>query len=271
MKEFRPRLNEKHNNTVLAMKGQRNIKSYIVLGCLHIPFHNQSLLKGVVDLMSTYKYDGIILAGDVLDMGALSDYERGKVSNTNVSLREEYDAGNEILNIFDDLLDHNDNPLKVFLFGNHEARYWRWLSDVNNSKLGDVLNPATELNLHDRGYIVKDNYQVDYYKLGALQIMHGEYFNIHTAKKHLDVFRRNVLYFHTHRVQLYREGDFCAWNCGTLAEKDAPCFDYAKRGMKMQWANGFAIVHIDSEKNHYVEQINCVDGNFIYNGVMYGE
>jgi len=267
--ESRPRLNYLQNRSAMAMKGQRKLKSYVVIGCVHVPFQNQSLIKGLVDLMSTYTYDGIVIAGDFLDMAALSDYERGRVSHTNVTLREEYDVGNEVLDIFDELLP--EDALKVYIWGNHEDRYWRWLSDVNNSKLGTVLNPSEEIKLHKRGYVVKDNYKSDYYKLGALQIMHGEYFNVHSAKKHLDVFRRNVLYFHTHRVQVYREGDFCAWNCGTLAEIDAPCFDYAKRGMRMQWANGFAIVHLDEEENHYVEQINCVDDHFVYNGVKYGE
>lgn len=267
--QYRPRLSNLQNKSAEAMKGIRKVKSYIVIGCVHVPFQNQSLIKGLIDLMSTYSYDGIIIAGDLLDMSALSEYERGKVSHTNVTLREEYDTANELLDIFDSLLPKNS--LKVYLYGNHESRYWRWLSDVNNSKLGNVLNPSNELKLEDRGYVVKDNYETDYYKLGALQIMHGEYYNIHTAKKHLDVFRRNVLYFHTHRVQLYREGDFCAWNCGTLGQIDAPCFDYAKRGMKMQWANGFAIVHIDEDDVHYVEQINCVFDSFVYNGVKYGE
>lgn len=267
--ESRPRLNYLQNRSAMAMKGTRKLKSYIVIGCVHVPFHNQSLLKGLVDLMSTYKYDGIIIAGDFLDMGSLSDYEKGKVSHTNVTLKEEYDTGNEILDIFDELLPQD--ALKVFLWGNHENRYWRWLADVNNSKLGAVLNPSEELNLRSRNYIVKEHYETDYFKLGSLQAMHGEYYNVHTAKKHLDVFRRNVIYFHTHRVQLYREGEFCAWNCGMLGNIDAPCFDYAKRGMRMQWANGFAIVHLDEDDYHYVEQINCVDDHFVYNGVKYGE
>jgi predicted phosphodiesterase len=267
--ESRPRLNYLQNRSAMAMKGQRKVKSYIVIGCVHVPFYNQSIVKGIIDLMKAYQYDGIVIAGDFLDMAALSEYEKGKVSHTNVTLREEYDSGNELLDIFDELLP--EDALRVYLYGNHEDRYWRWRADVNNSKLGDVLNPTDELNLKKRGYIVKDNYKSDYYKLGSLQIMHGEYYNIHTAKKHLDEFRRNVLFFHTHRVQMYREGDFCAWNCGMLANIDAPCFDYAKRGMRMKWANSFAIVHTNGDNHHFVEQINCVGNQFVYNGVKYGE
>lgn len=266
--ESRPRLSPLQNKSAMAMKGERSVKSYIAIGCVHVPFQNQSLIKGIIDLMTAYKYDGIIIGGDFLDMGALSQYEKGKISHTNVTLKEEYEVGNALLDMFDEKLDKN--ALKVFLYGNHCDRYWRWLSDVNNNKLGDVLSPTDQLNLRDRGYIVKENWAEDFYKIGALQVMHGEYYNVHTAKKHLDVFRRNVLYWHTHRIQVYREGDFCAWNSGTLAQIDAPCFDYAKRGMRMQWANGFSIVHVDENNMHFVEQINCIKDNFIYNGVKYG-
>lgn len=267
-KEFRPRLNNKINNAVSAMKGNREIKSYIVTGCNHVPFNNKNLTNGLLDLMGTYSYNGIIIAGDFLDMGALGKYEKGKVSNSGVSLKDEYESGNELLDSIDYLLPHD--ALKVYIWGNHEDRYFRWISDVNNNKLGTVLNPTDELNLIERGYKVLDNYKSDFFKLGSLFIMHGEYYNIHAAKKHLDVFRRNTLFFHTHRIQLYREGEFCSWNCGTMADINSICFNYAPRGMKSQWANGFAIVHIDDNNNHFVEQINCVNDSFVYNGVKYG-
>lgn len=267
--ESRPRLSPLQNKSAMAMKGERSVKSYIGTGCNHVPFHNQHLTKGFLDLMSTYKYDGIFIGGDFLDMGALGQYERGKISHTNVTLKEEYEIGNELLDMFDERL--SDDALKVYLWGNHEDRYWRWLADVNNSKLGTVLNPSDELNLVERGYIVKDQYKTDFYKLAALYVMHGEYYNIHAAKKHLDVFRRNTIFWHTHRVQVYREGDFCAWNSGTMADIEAPCFSYANRGMKGQWANAFPIIHVDQYNNHFVELVNCIKNNFVYNGVKYGE
>ena len=152
---YRPRLTKQIGEAVDAMKGNRNVKSYIVIGCVHVPFQNQSLIKGLLDLMSTYKYDGLIIAGDFLDMAALSEYERGKVSHTNVTLKEEYDTANALLDAFDEVLD--PDALKVFLYGNHCDRYWRWLSDVNNNKLGAVLTPSHELGLEERGSIVKEN------------------------------------------------------------------------------------------------------------------
>ncbi len=263
--EHRPRLNDGQNDIVLAAKGNSDIKSYIVLGCIHVPFQNKSIMEGIYKLISTYSFDGVIFNGDFLDMGSLSDYEKGKISKTGITLEEEYVEGNKVLDVFDKYIEGTEN---VFLFGNHCARYFRWKADVNNSKYGDLMDPIDALKLEDRGYKVLSNYQDDYYELGSLQVFHGHYYNVHSAKKHLDVFRRNVLYNHTHRVQMYREGDFCAWNAGFLGNINAPCFDYASRAMKSAWANAFAIVHLDGDR-HYVDIINCVENSFVYGGVKY--
>lgn len=266
--EHRPRLNAGQNKIALASKGNRDVKSYIGLGCVHVPFQNIEIMNGIYNLLESYKFDGVIIGGDFLDMNALSDYEKGKISRTGITLEEEYNAANKVLDILDSLLDNDAD--KIYLFGNHENRYWRWKADVNNSKYGDLADPVKALKLYDRDYKVYTNYEDDYHQLGSLQVMHGEYHNIHSAKKHLDTFRRNVLYWHTHRVQVHREGDFCAWNAGFLGNKDATCFGYAKRGMKSKWANAFPIIHLDGDR-HYVDLINCVDDSFVYNGVKYGK
>ena len=267
---------ESHGDEKIEFVPQKEIKRnqepktgrYLVIGCVHVPFNNKKLTQGLFDLMKDVNYKGIIIAGDFLDMGALSTYEKGKLSNTGVTLEDEYIAGNQFLNIIDQLLPKN--ATKVFMFGNHCHRYWKWKSDVDNSKYGDSLNPITSLALEQRGYDVYHDYVNDIYNLGSLGIMHGEYFNIHCAKKHLDVFRRNILFFHTHRFQIHREGDFAAYNAGFLGDKKSPAFNYAKRGMKAAWANGFAEVTLMDSGEHFVNLISCVNDKFAVNGKVYG-
>lgn len=249
-------------------KTQASSGRYLVIGCLHVPFNNKNLTDGLFELMQDVNYSGIIIAGDFLDMAALSTYEKGKINNTGITLEDEYIAGNLFLNKIDSLLPKNAK--KVFLFGNHENRYWRWKSDVDNSKYGDSLNPISSLALEQRGYEVYHDYINDVYNLGSLSIIHGEYFNIHCAKKHLDVFRRNILFFHTHRLQIHREGDFAAYNAGFLGDKKSAAFNYAKRGMKSAWGNGFAEVTLLDTGEHFVNVISCVNDKFAVNGKIYG-
>ena len=262
----RPRLNTEQLKVVQQMKGNGNVKSYLVMGCLHIPFHNKHIMKGIYDLMKCRKFDGLLIGGDFLDMGALSSYEKGKINKTGINLEDEYFAGNIVLDELESGLPKNAE--KVFMFGNHENRYYRWLADVDNNKYGNLIDPIEALKLKKRGWTVYNEYKKDQHRIGSLHVFHGDFWNIHVAKKTLDTWKRNVLFWHTHRSQMYREGDFCAYNVGFLGNINSEAFDYAPRSQKNKWANGFAIVHV-IENRHYVEMINCVGNGFVYGGVWY--
>jgi predicted phosphodiesterase len=234
------------------------------MGCVHVPFYSKQIINGILELKEKNKIDGIVLAGDFLDMGSLSQYDSGKVSSTGVSLEMEYRVGNMLL---DELQSGIKN--KVFLYGNHEARYFKWLSKVDNNKIGDILHPTKALGLKKRGFQVIEDYQNEWFELARLHIFHGWYHTVNASKKHLDVLRRNCLFFHTHRIGSHREGDFASHNCGFLGDINSPAFNYATWPMKSNWANGFAIVHEDG-KNHWINTIECVNNQFVYNGVKYG-
>jgi len=264
----RPRLSDGQLKVVDKMKGNSDVKSYLLLGCLHIPHHNKKIFGGILDLMDTHKFDGIILGGDVLDMGALSSYEKNKINKTGITLEDEYFAGNLVLDELEKRLPKNAE--KVFMFGNHEDRYYRWLSDVNNSKYGDLIDPIKALGLQNRGYNVYNNYKQDYHKLGSIYVSHGNFYNIHVAKKMLDTWRRNTICFHTHRVQMYREGNFCSYVGGFLGDIESDAFYYMPIAQKQKWGNALMIVNLIG-KRHYIDLINCVDNGFTYAGVKYGQ
>lgn len=251
-----------------SLEGSENTtKTYVVSGCWHIPFHNRVLYAGFKNLIRDIQPDGFVLAGDTLDMAALGEYERGKLSHTGVTLEDEYLAGNEVLDELDYLLPSESE--KYYLYGNHCARYFRWKADVNNSKYGDLINPTKALKLKERGYVVKEDYQNGFIELGSLQVFHGIYFNQHAAKKHLDTLRRNCMFVHTHRFQVYREGNFAGFNIGFMGDIEAPCFSYAPRTMREAWANGFAVVHVQEDDKFYVEMIDVVNSRFVYGGKLY--
>ena len=264
----RPRLNEGQLKVVEKLKGNSDIKSYLLLGCLHIPHHNKKIFKGILDLMETQKFDGILLGGDVLDMGALSSYEKGKINKTGITLEDEYFAGNMALDALEKRL--SKDAEKIFMYGNHENRYYRWLADVDNSKYGDLIDPMRALGLLRRGWKVYNNYKQDFHKLSSIYISHGNFYNVHVAKKMLDTWRRNTICFHTHRVQIHREGDFCSYVGGFLGDPSSDAFNYMDIAQKQKWGNAFLVVNTFG-KRHYVDLINCVGNGFVYRGVKYGE
>lgn len=244
---------------------------YISIGCAHAPFHLAPAFKAIQQLLHDNKSQitGLVLAGDFLDMNSLSSHDKGRKPLPGVTLDWEY-AESEVL--LSSLLDPlSSNIEKVYIFGNHEDRYHRYMSDIDNSKLGSSLEgPISGLKLVDKGFHIYENWKEDYITLGHhLQVSHGEFFNVHSAKKHIDTYRKSVLYYHTHRVQQYIEGAVGGYNGGSMADFNAPVFGYASRAMKNSWLNGFNTIHVDEQGFYHIQQIVCYNNSFVFGNKIY--
>ncbi len=258
------------SNEVSVPELQAQVGMHIMIGCNHVPFENKALHKGLLKLIQDYKHKikGFHLLGDFLDMNSLSSHDKGKFTALpGLTLDKEYKAGNSLLDAFDKVL-----PVdcwKTYLYGNHEDRFFRWMGNMDNAKT-PLVSPTVGLNLKNRGYLVKDSWTADSITIGTtLELFHGIYYNTHSAKKHLDVFRTSCMYVHTHRIQSHVEGSLGSFNIGAGADFNSSAFNYATRAMKSQWQNGFAIVDVDVEGKTYVTQIVCNDGKFFFAGNQY--
>lgn len=229
--------------------------TYIITGCNHIPFHNKPFFKAFLSFLDDTQPNGLVLAGDFMDMQSLSSHDRGKKPLPGVTLDWEYLEGNKALDQIDEII--GKKP-KFYIFGNHEDRYLRYMRDIDNSKLGESLpSPDTALKLVDRGYKVFTNWKSDSVGIGEhLEVSHGEFTNVHVAKKTIDTYRKSSIFFHTHRVQSYIEGQTGAWNGGCMADfENSPAFGYATRAMIKSWLHGFIIVNLDNNGFYNVQQI----------------
>lgn len=238
---------------------------YLVLGCWHVPFHNQRLTDGVLKLIEQLDLQGIVFNGDFLDCNSLSGHDRGRFTAIpNLTLKQEYKEGLSLLKEFDKQLPKDVQ--KAYMYGNHEDRYWRFVSEMQNAKT-PPQSPAEGLELASLGYLALESYADNYLTLGDhLDVIHGIFFSDHCAKKHIDRFRGSCLFAHTHRIQTYIEGNTGGFNIGWGGDKNSPAFRYADRAMKASWQNGFAIVNIDRQGDYYMQQVICNDGRFYYNG-----
>lgn len=244
---------------------------YISLGCVHAPFHLEPAFKAIQKLLNDNKTQitGLLLAGDFLDMNSLSSHDKGKKPLPGVTLDWEYSESEILLNSLLDPLANNVE--KIYIFGNHEDRYHRYMGDIDNSKLGSSLvSPIKGLKLVEKDFHIFENWKEDYVTLGHhLQVSHGEFFNIHSAKKHIDTYRKSVLYYHTHRVQQYIEGSVGGYNGGSMADFSSPVFGYASRAMKNSWLNGFNVIHIDEQGYYHIQQIVCYNNSFVFGNTIY--
>jgi hypothetical protein len=243
---------------------------YVVIGCAHAPAHNKELFKRIQGLIAAKSSEiaGLALIGDIIDCNALSEYGKGKFTPVpGLTLEEEYDAGKELVeSLTADLKGHAH---KIYLYGNHEDRYNRYMSDMENSKRA-LPSPEIGMGLDKMDFRVYKRWSHDYITLGKhLDLLHGQFFNVHCAKKHIDNYRGSVMFAHTHRIQTYIEGEVGGFNIGWTGDINSPFFDYMPRGTKKMWQNGFAIVNIDEKGHYHVEQIIAHNNRFYYGGKQY--
>jgi hypothetical protein len=158
---------------------------------------------------------------------------------------------------------------KVAFTGNCD-RYFRRIKELESHKVSDVIpSPEQGLGL-DSKWSIHTNWKEDFVKLGKyLNVFHGEFTNIHTAKKHLDTYRESVAYNHTHRYQVYVEGMMGAFNGGFAGDIDSPVFGYATRAMKRSWMNNIDLIHIDKDGYYHMQPLNFINNQLIVNGRKY--
>jgi predicted phosphodiesterase len=237
---------------------------------VHAPFHNEKLVNRVLKAIRDAKPYGIILAGDFLDLFTLGKYSENSLRQLrDLTLTMEYTAGRQLLRKFERAIPKAAK--KVYMYGNHEDRYFRNMEKGDNAKYGDELASPTEaLRLREHRFTVLEDWKEDAYLLGEhLEVIHGLYTNIHTAKNHLDKFQGSVVFGHSHRMQSHLSGKRGAWSVGCLADIKNKAFRYAPRPQRLGWMNGFAEVIVDNRGFHYVTPIQAYNDHFIYRGKVY--
>lgn len=242
---------------------------HILLGCVHVPFHNKVLLSKILNLIEDNKsiVKGFHLCGDFLDLKSLSSHDDNVIDKSNWTLGKEYKEGNNVLDQIDAVLPSNIQ--KTFIRGNHEDRWKRYTSNIKNYKTADSLpSPETALKLRERGYNIFTNWKEDYINIGRYEVFHGQYCNTTPAKAHATKGKKSCVFFHTHRVDQYFEKNIHSVNGGYLGDKSSIGFNYASRYEKELWQNGFVIIN---EFNNFsqAELIVCHNNSFCFGGKQY--
>jgi hypothetical protein len=247
-------------------------ETWLVLFDPHAPFHDAVLWEKTCRLASDFGRDltGVVLGGDFLDMASLSGHSADSLRQLRLTtLTDEYRVGSSLLDDLDSAIPADAR--KEYLYGNHEDRYWRELDKGDRGKYGSELtSPTVGLSLVERGYSVQENWKEAAVTLGDhLEVMHGVYCPVHSAKKHLDEFMGSCMFGHTHRQQTFYLGKRAAFNVGGLFDLNSPAFHYMARPQRMKWSQGLAIVRIDSARDYHVEQPHVHNGTFYAAGRFY--
>jgi hypothetical protein len=249
------------------LKNQQGM--HIVIGCVHMPATDKPFFNAFLRFLEDVKPDlkGLHLIGDILDCKALSQHDNGQVSEG--TLEEEYNDSNLLLDEIDKRL--RPGVEKNYIWGNHEQRYLNILKKVDIAKFGGALmSPTKGCRFIERGYTVQEDYKNGKIQLGHyLDLIHGDYITQNPSKKHLDVYKKSIMFAHTHKMGAHYDGDKAAFNIGWMGDKDHSAFNYAGRITKSQWQNGFAVVHVDAEGFYHVQLVQYYNNQFIFGNKAY--
>lgn len=250
----------------------------LIIPDVHAPFHNANLVTRVAALNHDLRPDHLVFSGDFLDLHSLSRHNRGSLQKLKgLDLSTEYKIGRRVMDQF-----WRRTPKRcTYLYGNHEDNYLRHLADGDNAKVGAELGaPEDALGLcgGDRGrgsrggarVEVLRHWMEDSVKVGPhLEVVHGIYTCVHSAKKHLDEYESSVMFGHTHRFQSYVTQKRGAYNIGFLGDPASEGFSYAPKAQRQKWVNGFAVVYTMDDGSFVPLCIQCWNGRFVFNGKTY--
>lgn len=248
---------------------KKNYKSYLVICDIHIPYYNKEAMNSIFKIMEDNVFDGFIILGDFMDMTPISHWlhdQKKRKSLENLRMKKDYIVANMILDEFDKRLPKDCD--KRFFYGNHEC----WEQDMVEKYpvLENMLNPAIELKLKERGYKVYD--KVNHIeRIGRLSFTHGIYTTANYVKKHIDEFKTNVIFGHIHSIRDRLESSpakeiaVAGYSVGCLCDLNP---DFMKNRPN-KWSHGFAVVNFYDNGFFDIDNKRIIKGKVIYNGKFY--
>lgn len=223
----------------------------IVLPDVHIPFHDEALVKAWMDFVICEQPDGIDIIGDVMDCYTLSDFNKNP--RRKVSFAEEVKLTKGLMYDIRAAAGHECDI--HYSEGNHEYRLERMLWG-NSKELADLKELKMPQLLDLAGPHIQWHNASEPYKIRDLWYTHGNIIRIHagmTANAMSQKVEGPVLIGHTHRMGYspttawtglrggYEAGHLCNYRE----------LDWVKS--PPNWQQGWAVVHFLPQGHHQVE------------------
>ena len=216
-----------------------NPKSLKVSGMpdTHVKYMDKRAVSSYLHFLRWYQPDVHLIFGDFADCEGISHWENESMEPRR--LVPEMLQARELLAKIVECTPRAST--RIFLTGNHEDWIKQGMSKMPEmfdgiEKLGININVDTLLDLPFYGY---ESFPVnDLVKIGNAHFTHGVYAQSAHAKKHMQVFKGNIYYGHTHDNQVHNEtsihGNVEAAANGCLSRLDAKFL----RGKPNNWVHG---------------------------------
>lgn len=244
---------------------------WLILHDIHIPWHDEKLLRKVFQMATDYQFEGVVLGGDALDMFSVSRHNQGSLGKLrDMRLEDEYKVGRRV---FADLINAVGRKCteRHYIAGNHECFIDKWFADSDNAKVeGCVERPEEALRVRENGFVWYPNWMDDYVQLGEhCQVIHGTSVAMNCAKVNLETFEQSTISGHAHRSQSYFSGKRCSISNGYLGDGESAGFKYMPRQQRARWMPGFCVVNVFPDGTFHPIPVSCHGRKFIFNGKLY--
>lgn len=260
----------------------KKYKSWVIFSDQHVPYHDKIIHQAFLDFLKDFNPDGLVLAGDFMDMRSVSrhnigllDFEEATDPNNKhiIRLKKEFDTANSVLDDYDSIISLKCE--KHFISGNHEHRLDRWLQNAFNGVLEGLVSVEQNLMLKERGYIYHGNYPRGRMNIGKLTITHGKFTNIHLAANLVNKYRQSIAAGHAHTSQMIYVGGLGVQQVGIAIGHGADLNSIAMNYMDdstARWVHGWLIVYEEIKTGKFWPYLlNFYDRRLFYNGKLYGK
>jgi predicted phosphodiesterase len=229
---------------------------WLVIGDLHLPFHDPDAIRAAVDDGRRAGVSGVLVNGDMLDFYALSNHyrepDKGRV-------KDEIEKGRAFLHW---LRSQFPTAQLSYKLGNHDERLRRYLAERAPELFDlDDLQLENLLRVRDHGVEVVGDKRV--VMLGKLAVIHGhEYRGGGGVQPSRWLYLRtgdSALTNHFHRVDHYtfrtiNDREVGMWSVGCLCHK-SPAYLPLN-----QWGTGWAMVEVSAGGRYTVtnrQRLQC--------------
>jgi len=230
--------------------------SYVIVPDVHAHEVDWDYMRSVCKFIKDFKPNYLIQLGDLMDYACLMSKRKQKYPNFDgkdiKSLEHEFQACAKILSMLNQSVPKS--TVKIFLKGNHEYRADSILAEY--PEFDSLINIEKRLDISDWKVLE----YLEHYKLGKLNIIHGEFFGVNNVAKHLRHYQKNVVYGHTHAIQQDTMAspmrEIPIWGatigCGCNVNPDY------QRNKSNQWQHGFAYGWFDKVTGDFDCQVKRV-------------
>lgn len=215
------------------MQNAKGTERWLFIPDTHAPYHDKRAWALLMQVLRSTLFYGVCILGDFFDCYAISDYR--KDPRRERSLRAEIMAARAVRKPLDDY------PFKerVFIEGNHEWRYARYLQDNAPA----LYEECVENDLFGLGVWKVVPYMEDT-QLGALNLTHDiGLAGMTSTRKTMHEYGDNAVIGHNHNLQYFVEGNakgvtHVGASFGWLGDRDLADYKHKMKARK-EWALGF--------------------------------